>query len=99
VKEVLLEGHGHLLPQEAPSKCADAAAEWIETEITRWKTDEMTLMKGWAEKNPREKCCPHICLSIYPPYYPERKTEKRRKNSPFEPPKKYLCFSQEDPNE
>jgi hypothetical protein len=31
VKEILLEGHGHLIPQEAPSLCANATAAWIES--------------------------------------------------------------------
>lgn len=55
VKEVVLEGCGHMIAQEAAKQCADIAAEWLEVEIMKWKTDETRLMKGWAEKSPREK--------------------------------------------
>jgi hypothetical protein len=55
VKEVLLEGYAHLLPQQVPSQYADAAAWWIEADITRWKDDEINLANGWGEKMLREK--------------------------------------------
>lgn len=55
VKQVLLTGHGHLLPMEAVEKCAAASAAWCEAELNRWKADEARLLRGWAERSLQQK--------------------------------------------
>jgi hypothetical protein len=55
VKEVVLEGIGHLVAMEAVGHCADSAAQWIGTELKRWTEDEEEFRSMWSEKSLTEK--------------------------------------------
>jgi hypothetical protein len=55
VKEVILEGMGHLVAMEAVGQCADSAARWIGTELKRWNTNEEEFRSTWAAKSMLEK--------------------------------------------
>jgi hypothetical protein len=55
VKEVILEGIGHLVAMEAVGQCADSAAQWIGTEIKRWIKDEEEFRSMWSKKSLIEK--------------------------------------------
>jgi pimeloyl-ACP methyl ester carboxylesterase len=50
VKEVVLEGIGHLVAMEATHKCADAAAAWIGIEIGRFE-EEMRAYREWTKQS------------------------------------------------
>ena len=52
VKEVLLEGVGHLIPMEAVVQCADASAEWLGQEMRRWHHEEKAWRKERDERKP-----------------------------------------------
>ncbi|MCJ1401145.1 hypothetical protein MMC11_004357 [Xylographa trunciseda] len=45
VKEVVLEGVGHLVPMEAVGDSADASARWLGAELKRWGEEE----RQWLE--------------------------------------------------
>jgi len=55
VKEVVLEGIGHLVAMEAVDQCADSAAQWIGTELKRWIKDEEEFRSMWSKKSLIEK--------------------------------------------
>ncbi|KAL1964663.1 hypothetical protein VTN77DRAFT_6689 [Rasamsonia byssochlamydoides] len=55
VRSVLFEEKGHLLAQEAVTECADAAAEFLATELQRWKVEEETFRVQWSQKSKLEK--------------------------------------------
>lgn len=55
VKEVVLEGVGHLVAMEAVEKCASSAAQWIGQEVKRWVADEEEFRKMWAKESIVEK--------------------------------------------
>jgi pimeloyl-ACP methyl ester carboxylesterase len=55
VKEVVLEGVGHLVAMEAVGQCADSAARWIGTELKRWNASEEEFRSMWAGKSMLEK--------------------------------------------
>ena len=55
VKEVVLEGIGHLVAMEAVDRCADAASEWIGSELERWRKEEQEFRREWDKKTKREK--------------------------------------------
>ncbi len=54
VREVVLEGVGHLVAMDKPAVCARHAAEWIALELERWRRDEAEL-ESWWRKSLREK--------------------------------------------
>lgn len=54
VKEVTFEGVGHLFPMEVPSKTADTAAQWISSELERFRQLEEAHRQEWS-KVPREQ--------------------------------------------
>ncbi|KAI9644500.1 hypothetical protein NHQ30_006521 [Ciborinia camelliae] len=54
VTEVILEGIGHLVAQEAPAQCADALAPWIGREVKSWRTQREEYL-AWTNKTLREK--------------------------------------------
>ena len=54
VKEVVLEGIGHLVAMEATQKCAEVAAPWISQEIKR-SEEEKKLYVEWTQKSLIEK--------------------------------------------
>jgi pimeloyl-ACP methyl ester carboxylesterase len=51
VKEVVLEGIGHLVAMEAVCQCADSAAEWIGAELKRWNAEEDEFRNMWIKKS------------------------------------------------
>ncbi|KAK2756523.1 hypothetical protein FQN54_005416 [Arachnomyces sp. PD_36] len=55
VKSVLMKNVGHLIAMEAVGEAADRAAEWIESEIQRWKADDKTFRDEWSKKSKIEK--------------------------------------------
>ncbi|KAK6594191.1 toxin biosynthesis [Botrytis cinerea] len=54
VKEVVLEGIGHLVAQEATQECADALTPWIGQELKRWKREQEEYIQ-WTKKSLIEK--------------------------------------------
>jgi hypothetical protein len=54
VKGVTLDGVGHLIPMEAAGRTASAAAEWIGTEMFRFR-DEAKAWEAWRAKSLKEK--------------------------------------------
>ncbi|KAH8665859.1 Alpha/beta hydrolase family-domain-containing protein [Tricladium varicosporioides] len=54
VKEVVLNGIGHLVAMEASEKCADAAAEWLRTETKRFEKERREY-EEWVKKPLAEK--------------------------------------------
>lgn len=50
VKEVLLEGVGHLIPMEAVGVTADRAVEWLGSEMERWRVNERLVQAEWEGK-------------------------------------------------
>lgn len=54
VEEVVLEGIGHLVAQEATEQCADALAPWVGQELKRWKREQDEYVE-WTKKSLVEK--------------------------------------------
>ena len=54
VKEVVLEGIGHLVAMEAVAQCADAASAWTGAEMQRWREEEEEF-REWSRKSQVEK--------------------------------------------
>ncbi|KAK0617192.1 Alpha/beta hydrolase family-domain-containing protein [Immersiella caudata] len=54
VKQVVVEGFGHLVPMEATTRCADAAGEFIAGDLTVWRKEE-ELFRQWTKKTRQEK--------------------------------------------
>ncbi|PYH42108.1 putative toxin biosynthesis protein [Aspergillus saccharolyticus JOP 1030-1] len=55
VKDVYLKDYGHLLAQEAPVQCAEAASEWLGAELQRWRAEEAAFREQWHKKSKIEK--------------------------------------------
>ena len=55
VSAVLLPNAGHLIPMEAASACADAAAEWLQPEMDRWAREDEEWRRAWAAKSVQER--------------------------------------------
>jgi hypothetical protein len=55
VKEVVLEGVGHLMAMEAVGPSSDSVTQWIGTELERWKEEEEEFRSTWAQKSMIEK--------------------------------------------
>lgn len=43
VKDITLKGISHLVPMEAPDQTAEAAVNWLERELQRWRKEERDL--------------------------------------------------------
>ncbi|TVY86760.1 Abhydrolase domain-containing protein [Lachnellula willkommii] len=54
VKEVTLQGYGHLIAMEASERCADAAAAWFGQEVKRFEA-ERKAYEEWTRKSLSEK--------------------------------------------
>ena len=54
VKEVVLEGVGHLVAMEASGLCADAAAGWLGQELERWREGQRRYVE-WTKKSQVDK--------------------------------------------
>ncbi|PYI24041.1 toxin biosynthesis protein [Aspergillus japonicus CBS 114.51] len=55
VRDVYLKDFGHLLAQEAPGPCAEAASEWLGGELKRWRREEEAFREQWHKKSKIEK--------------------------------------------
>lgn len=55
VKSVVMKDVGHLIAMEAVDECADRAAEWIGSEMRRWRAEEEELATEWSKKSKIEK--------------------------------------------
>jgi len=55
VKDIVLEGIGHLVAMEAVGACADGAADWISKELQRWRKEEEEFIAEWRSKPKLEK--------------------------------------------
>ncbi|KAK0709745.1 Alpha/beta hydrolase family-domain-containing protein [Lasiosphaeria miniovina] len=49
VRQVMLEGYGHLVPMEATTRCAEHAAEFVAADLAFWR-DEQREFQEWAKK-------------------------------------------------
>ncbi|KAH8598800.1 Alpha/beta hydrolase family-domain-containing protein [Bisporella sp. PMI_857] len=54
VKKRVLKGIGHLVAMEAAGQCAEAAAEWLQTETKRWEK-ERKAYEEWTKQSFVEK--------------------------------------------
>lgn len=55
VGEVVLEGKGHLVAQEAVGECAEAAGGWLGSELRRWGVVDRGFWGVWGRKSGVEK--------------------------------------------
>jgi pimeloyl-ACP methyl ester carboxylesterase len=55
VKSVTLEDAGHLMPMDAIDQTAEAAADWLDSEMERWRKEEDEFRKVWSAKSMQEK--------------------------------------------
>ena len=55
VSEVLFEDLGHLIPMVAVERCALAAAQWLMSELERWRREEQEWKREWNAKDGRER--------------------------------------------
>ncbi|PWY95084.1 toxin biosynthesis protein [Aspergillus sclerotioniger CBS 115572] len=76
VRDVYLAEFGHLLAQEAPIQCADAAGKWLGAEIERWRTEEREFREQWSQKSKLEK------VTIDPRWKDHVPAPERPKKSP-----------------
>ncbi|KAF1989385.1 alpha/beta-hydrolase [Aulographum hederae CBS 113979] len=60
VKEVVVEGAGHLIPMERVEESAENVAGWVGKEIGRWRDEEKVMREEWekTEKVNRAKMRP-----------------------------------------
>jgi hypothetical protein len=54
VEQRVLPGVSHYVPMEAPTGCAQVAADWIHEEVKAWEVDEEFIQK-WRVLTPSEK--------------------------------------------
>ena len=54
VKEVVLDGIGHLVAMEASERCADATAAWLGQELKRFNVEKQEYLE-WTKKSLSEK--------------------------------------------
>ena len=55
VRDVYLENTGHLVAQEAPVQCAEAASSWLGRELHRWQAEDRDFRAQWSKKSKVEK--------------------------------------------
>jgi hypothetical protein len=55
VRDVFLKEFGHLLAQEAPTECAEAASKWLGQELQRWREEDQAFRQQWSRKSKVEK--------------------------------------------
>ncbi|PKY05204.1 toxin biosynthesis protein [Aspergillus campestris IBT 28561] len=55
VRDVYMAQVGHLLAQEAPVECGEAAGAWLGGEMRRWREDERAFREAWGRKSRVEK--------------------------------------------
>lgn len=55
VRDVSLDNTGHLVAQEAPVRCAEAAGSWLGRELRRWREEDQAFRAEWNKKSKVEK--------------------------------------------
>ncbi|PLB46739.1 putative toxin biosynthesis protein [Aspergillus steynii IBT 23096] len=55
VRDILFKQFGHLLAQEAPVECGEAASEWLGKEMQRWREEDEAFRAQWSRKSKIEK--------------------------------------------
>lgn len=55
VRDVYFKQFGHLLAQEAPVECGQAASQWLGSEMQRWREEEQAFREKWSRKSKIEK--------------------------------------------
>lgn len=55
VRDVHLAQFGHLLAQEAPVECGEAASQWLGGEMRRWRAEDQAFREVWSRKSKIEK--------------------------------------------
>ncbi|KAA8644606.1 putative toxin biosynthesis protein [Aspergillus tanneri] len=55
VRDVYFERFGHLLAQEAPIECGEAASKWLGSELKRWREEDEAFRAQWSRKSKVEK--------------------------------------------
>ncbi|KAK3624903.1 hypothetical protein LTR56_020717 [Elasticomyces elasticus] len=55
VKSVLIGKAAHLAPMEATAACAEAIVPWLVEQSNGWKSDEVKISRGWAERSLKDK--------------------------------------------
>ncbi|KAK4956525.1 hypothetical protein LTR10_006052 [Elasticomyces elasticus] len=55
VKSILIGKAAHLAPMEATGACAEAIVPWLVEQLDGWKSDEVKVSRGWAERSLKEK--------------------------------------------
>lgn len=55
VRNVRLAEIGHLVAQEAPTQCAEHAADWLGSELKRYRAEEEAFKAQWSQKSKIQK--------------------------------------------
>jgi pimeloyl-ACP methyl ester carboxylesterase len=55
VREIVVPLGTHLLPLEKVEECADAAARWLEDEVSKWMAAEDDIRQSWESRTGKEK--------------------------------------------
>lgn len=55
VRDVYFKQFGHLLAQEAPIECGEAASQWLGKELQRWREEDRAFRAQWSQKSKVEK--------------------------------------------
>ena len=55
VKEVVLDGVGHLIPFENPALVANQAVGWLDTALADWREEDQWEREAWDKVGEREK--------------------------------------------
>ncbi|KAB8260585.1 Alpha/beta hydrolase family-domain-containing protein [Aspergillus pseudonomiae] len=79
VRDVYLKEFGHLLAQEAPTECAEAASKWLGQELQRWREEDQNFREQWSHKSKVEK------LTIDPRWKENVPAPVRGKKGPSKP--------------
>ena len=54
VRQVTIDGYGHLVPMEATARCADLAAGFVADDLAVWRAEEREF-REWTKKPQRDK--------------------------------------------
>ena len=55
VKQTVIAGHGHLVPMEATTWCAEIAAEFLAEDLAFWREEHREFCERWLPKTQEEK--------------------------------------------
>ncbi|KAL4896694.1 Alpha/beta hydrolase family-domain-containing protein [Aspergillus ambiguus] len=81
VSNVYFKEYGHLLAQEAPVQCSEAASKWIGKELERWRKEERMFREQWERKSKIEKMTidPRWKEHVPAPVRPKKKDASKSK--------------------